>query len=422
MDQEDVQIIGGRKKGKGMKSVPPYMLLLMILITIRLGDLGESIIRCWDDVRHGARNSTLRITPYLANHSASDGAKQSRFDDLTVNQVGREPNRQKEAYNVVSRIEELPVLPVRHETYDCCLRPAVDMQYKLTPEYFEDKRKYNKYSQTNWTGNEYEEWIAISLKLNPNNMSQIHLDCNTQYSLLVLDQVSGYYLRWALTELLEMDGKIPMFPFHEEIPGLPRVLLLGDSISLGIRTEAQKLFHPLANIQGAPTNSLGFDRYTTGLSDWLGKCPWDLVQFNVGMHFHPRKHGSSWTRTYRNGIRDIVNAIKSHSPSAHIVIALTTPSPFDSNMTFPNKASCPHYEKFHKAGFVSAMNEIAVSVAKDLGVTINDRYSFILPVLGDYQMICDIHYKDSGYQLMAEHDWEIISSILFKHNSTSDYQ
>lgn len=312
------------------------------------------------------------------------------------------------------------IIPTQNETgivenvvpRACCLRSLVDVESKLTPKYFEDQRKSYSDAKTRWTGREYEEWVAISERLNPNRENQTNLDCTTQYSLLVLDQVYGYYLRSVLTDLSH--GHLNMFPFYEEQPGLPRILLLGDSISLGIRVQTQHLYHGQANIQGAPMNCVGFATYETGLHHWLGCCPWDLVQFNVGMHFHPKIPGNrtTWHKEYRHGITKIVNEIRAHSPSARIVFALTTPSPFDSKATTPKKSTCPHYHKFHRARFVPAMNKVAISVAKTLGIIINDRYSVILPVLKKYQFECDVHFGNEGYKLLAKNDWKAFSAAL----------
>lgn len=294
------------------------------------------------------------------------------------------------------------------KTPECCLMTSVDIYNKFTPEFFETQRTNGLDPQTKWSGKEYEEWVQIWSKLNPNHENQTNLNCETQYKLLVLDQVHGFYLRNVLTGLGQ--GKFRFLPYYDEKPNLPRILLLGDSITRGIRIQTQDLFHSKANIVGAPTNCLGFEKYRSGLPDWLGSCPWDLVQFNVGMHFHPNV--TSWEGEYLEGVREIVTTIREHSPSAQIVFALTTPSPFDSAATTPKRESCPHFNKFHKKGFVSTMNKVVMSSAKELGVIINDRYSVIQPVLATYQKKCDVHYSDGGYRFIANNDWRLFSSIL----------
>lgn len=220
------------------------------------------------------------------------------------------------------------------------------------------------------------------------------------------------YLRNYVFDLMDIQGggggMGDSFRYVPDSPKLPRILLLGDSISRGIWTETQNLFGSLANIQGAPTNCHGFDLYNRNLQNWLGGCPRDVIQFNVGMHYGNHNDMQS----YKNGLHRIVDRLKSHSPSAMIVIALTTPSPFDSPSTTPDKNTCRNYGKFKKMGDVGKLNDAAKELAKELNVTISDRYSAILPKLGLVQKPCDIHFEKEGYELLARHDWEVISYLL----------
>ena len=349
------------------------------------------------------------------DHDSSSGhqQQQQRLETLMPTDQGTISNLCEAGNTTMALNAYKKTIIINNEAPICCLCPSVDLEKKLSREFFEQQRSLVIDRRTKWTGREYEEWVAIWSRLNPNHENQTSLSCATQYTLLVLDQVSGFYLRSVLTELRN-NGKLKLLPYNKEKPRLPRILLLGDSISRGIRVATQQGNHWQANIQGAPGNCNAFERYQKDLKQWLGYCPWDVVQFNVGMHFHPEfpDNYTSWRDEYRRGITNVVNEIRDHSTSAHIVFALTTPSPFDSDATTPDRATCPHYDKFHKAGFVAAMNEVAISLSEELGIIINDRYSVILPVLDQYQKKCDVHYDYRGYQFIARHDWKVFSAAL----------
>ena len=188
--------------------------------------------------------------------------------------------------------------------------------------------------------------------------------------------------------------------------------MLGDSISMGVARLTKELYasEQRVALHGAPVNCGGFKLYDNDLLNWLGNCPWDLVQFNVGMHFHPTF--PNWPKDYATRIEGVVNQIRQHSPLAHIVFALTTPSPYDSNATIPDKETCANYYLFHQAGWVEKQNDIVRSLAVELNIILNDRYSLIQPVLGEYQKPCDIHFLDPGYELMARQDWSVFASVL----------
>jgi len=81
-------------------------------------------------------------------------------------------------------------------------------------------------------------------------------------------------------------------PLCEESGGgrRPRVLFLGDSISRATFTRlVNHSWSDSVYLAEPDVNCWGFDRYfqNNSLHEWLGPCSWDVIQFNVGAHFHP---------------------------------------------------------------------------------------------------------------------------------------
>ena len=199
------------------------------------------------------------------------------------------------------------------------------------------------------------------------------------------------------------------FPYVPNVANKARVLMLGDSVSRGTWVEAMKIAasSPKYKLYGAPTNCGGFESYSANLDMWLGTCQWDLIQFNVGLHFH-----SEDLTEYATSLIQVVKHLKSHSPDAKIVFAQTTPSPFDSEETTPNKTTCKDFYLFFKAGRASALNKAAKDALEPLGVTLSNRYDAIQPVLGQHQNPCDVHFKTSGYEILAGTDVEVVTRVL----------
>ena len=69
----------------------------------------------------------------------------------------------------------------------------------------------------------------------------------------------------------------PAFRKVEDVAGLPRVLLIGDSISIGYTASVQKLLQGKANVHRAPTNCGPTTRGLQQLDRWLGDKSWDVV-------------------------------------------------------------------------------------------------------------------------------------------------
>ena len=75
----------------------------------------------------------------------------------------------------------------------------------------------------------------------------------------------------------------PMTPI-EEIKGLPNVLIIGDSISIGYTLPARTLLDKKVNLHRIPTNGGPTIKGLAEIDNWLGGKKWDLIHFNWGLH------------------------------------------------------------------------------------------------------------------------------------------
>ncbi|MDP7290453.1 MAG: SGNH/GDSL hydrolase family protein, partial [Phycisphaerae bacterium] len=66
--------------------------------------------------------------------------------------------------------------------------------------------------------------------------------------------------------------------------GLPRVLLIGDSISIGYTLDTRGMLKGKANVHRIPVNGGDTARGLNALDEWLGKGKWDVIHFNWGLH------------------------------------------------------------------------------------------------------------------------------------------
>ena len=78
-------------------------------------------------------------------------------------------------------------------------------------------------------------------------------------------------------------GKAPLQAIKDK-PDLPRVLLIGDSISIGYTIPVRNLMKDKANVHRALTNCGPTTKGLKELSKWIGDKPWDVIHFNWGLH------------------------------------------------------------------------------------------------------------------------------------------
>ncbi|QDV10258.1 hypothetical protein CA51_01000 [Rosistilla oblonga] len=187
----------------------------------------------------------------------------------------------------------------------------------------------------------------------------------------------------------------------EDRADLPRVLLIGDSISMGYTVPTRKLLADKANVHRIPANGGPTTRGLANIDKWLGDGDWDLIHFNWGIH--DLKHQADGTRqvepaAYEKNLRALVAKLK--ATGAKLVWASTTPIPkgkLNPDRTFGDET---HY------------NEIAARVMTELDVPINDLHGYIMPRFDELHRPQDLHYTSAGSDFLAERVADVIEQHL----------
>ena len=177
----------------------------------------------------------------------------------------------------------------------------------------------------------------------------------------------------------------------EDVAGLPRVLLIGDSISMGYTLPTRKLLEGKANVHRIPTNGGPTKNGIANIDKWLGSSKWDVIHFNWGIHdlkFMPDGKRQVEPADYEKNLRDLVAKMK--ATGAKLIWATTTPIP--SGDLVPAR----------KFGEVKEYNDIAAKVMRESGVAVDDLNTLITPKLGELQNPHDVHYKPEGYAFLAK--------------------
>ena len=189
-------------------------------------------------------------------------------------------------------------------------------------------------------------------------------------------------------------GKIsPSLQPIRDVPGLPRVLLIGDSISIGYTLRVRAALRDRANIHRVPTNCGATSKVVAELDRWLGDGRWDLVHFNFGLHDVRRLETGMINvspEQYEANLRTIVERLK--RTGARLIWATTTPA--------PGRQRPGQYPR--NPDDIPAYNAIAQRVMTEHGVTINDLYTAVLPRIRELQPPHDVHFNARGYDVLAE--------------------
>ena len=79
-------------------------------------------------------------------------------------------------------------------------------------------------------------------------------------------------------------GRTTAWDYVKDDPKLPRVLIIGDSVSRGYTLAVREFLAGKANVHRAPANCGPTKTGIEKLTVWLGDGRWDVITFNFGIH------------------------------------------------------------------------------------------------------------------------------------------
>jgi len=191
----------------------------------------------------------------------------------------------------------------------------------------------------------------------------------------------------------KLSNRISAWDYVKDNPKLPRVLLIGDSVSRGYTLAARAALGGKANVHRAPENCGPTANGIKKMDVWLGEGKWDVIHFNFGIH--DRKTSN---KDYEERLELIVKQLK--ATGAKLIWATTTPIPPDTKDG--PEASTAIIEK----------NHIAADIMKKNMVHVNDLFAFITPQLSKVQNPMDVHFKGEGYDMLGRQVALKIEEIL----------
>ena len=180
---------------------------------------------------------------------------------------------------------------------------------------------------------------------------------------------------------------------------LPRVLLIGDSITNGSLEPVRKALEGKANIDAwiTPT-SQGDKSLPATLAAILAQEKYAVIHFNLGLHGWQK--GRIPEGQFEPLTHQMVQALKKGAPDAKLIWATITPVTTKGEPEKVNTEIQP---------IIDQHNAMALKVMKEEGVEINDLSALMLPNLklaaGDM-----FHWKPEGRDMQVKQ----VSAVLLK--------
>lgn len=193
-----------------------------------------------------------------------------------------------------------------------------------------------------------------------------------------------------------------------ETTGLPKVLLIGDSIMGGYCKQVIQTLAKEANVDRHPGNAGDTRNGLKHIDEWLGDTKWDVIHFNWGLHDlcyrnpeskvygnRDKEHGtlSVPLDEYARNLEQLVARLK--KTGAKLIWATTT--------------KVPEGEAGRIAGDEVKYNTAAAAIMKKHGIPVDDLYA-VSATFGadDFSKPGDVHFSGKGNGQLAN---QVVTAI-----------
>jgi len=216
-----------------------------------------------------------------------------------------------------------------------------------------------------------EKYVALVATLPPEQQA---------WETLLQQNLGNFYLPNHKRDKLA--GHSTAWDFVQDVAGLPKVLLIGDSVSRGYTQAVRKALAGKANVHRAPENCGPTANGLKKIDIWLGEEKWDAIHFNFGIHDR-----NTPLTDYGARLETLVQRMA--KTGAKLVWASTTPIPDDAS-------------KQQTAASVIERNQLAATIMEKYGVKTDDLFEAITPQLATLQNPNDVHFNAAGYDFLGQ--------------------
>jgi len=182
---------------------------------------------------------------------------------------------------------------------------------------------------------------------------------------------------------------------------LPRVLIIGDSISLGYTPEVKAILKDKAvvlhNAGNAEHTGTGLKR----IDQWLGNQKWDVIHFNWGLWDLCYRHPESKVPGRRDKMRGtLTQSLEDYEANLEQLVERLLKT--EANLIWCATTPVPEGEPGRFEGAAKAYNSVAEKVMRRHKIRINNLHHHASLKIGDIQKPNDVHFTAKGSRYLAE--------------------
>ena len=225
----------------------------------------------------------------------------------------------------------------------------------------------------------------------------------------------GVVLSLFLVSLSASESGLP----DSELPAceLPKVLIIGDSISIGYTSFLAQSLEKKAIIQHHKGNAEHTGTGLKQLSSWLGDAHWKIIQFNWGLWDLYYRHPDSKVQGHRDKERgSLTTSLDQYAKNLEQLVAQLKKT--GAQLIWANTTIVPEGEAGRIVGDDLRYNEVAAKIMNRNGIAVTDlnTVSKSFPP-GLFTQPGNVHFTKEGYRKLSTRVQEGIESALAQHTS-----
>ena len=183
----------------------------------------------------------------------------------------------------------------------------------------------------------------------------------------------------------------------------PRILIIGDSISIGYTPFVKEGLVNNAEVFHNPGNAQHTGTGLKNIDEWIGKEKWDIIQFNWGLWDLCYRHSDSkvqGNRDKENG--KITYTIDEYSANLDSIVTMLQ-SKTEARLIFVTTTYVPENEAGRYNSDAIKYNDAAKKIMNKHSIIVNDIYDQSISIHQKFgKGSDDVHYSNQGYKELGE--------------------
>lgn len=181
----------------------------------------------------------------------------------------------------------------------------------------------------------------------------------------------------------------------------PRILIIGDSISIGFTPFVEEMFQGRAKVFHNPGNAQHTGTGLEKIDHWLGDDAWDVIHFNWGLWDLCYRHPDSPNQGNRDkGKGTLTTSLEDYEANLEALVGRLKET--GAKLVWGNTSYVPTGEVGRFKGDELKYNRVAEKIMLRHGISIND----IRALTSEFQSSWfrapgDVHYTSEGYRTIA---------------------